>query len=130
MCAGDPTSRSQERDNIIEMLYSGMGVVEVAKHYGRTERCIQNLRTQYSQTGTTKDKPRSGRPPILSLYQKKIIYRKARAAPKLEYSELAKVGTVVNADGTPSKPPSHATLYRTLKIQGLSNYVRSQAKDS
>jgi transposase len=117
-----PNLTIQERDNIIGMLYSGMGVVEVAKHYGRTERCIRDLRTKYSQTGTTKDKPRSGRPPILSLHQKKIIYQKARAVPKLEYSELAKVGTFVNADGTPSKPPSHATLYGTLKRQGLSNY--------
>jgi hypothetical protein len=51
--------------------------------------------------------------------RKKIIYQKACAAPKVEYSELAKVGVFVTAEGTPSKPPS--TLYQCLKRQGLSN---------
>jgi hypothetical protein len=46
------------------------------------------------------DKPHSGRPPILSLHQKKIIYRKACAQPKIEYLELAKASVFIYQDGT------------------------------
>jgi hypothetical protein len=59
------------------------------------------------------------------LYQssrKKIIYRKVCAAPKIEYSQLAKEAIFMNAEGTPSKPPSHSTLYWALKQCGLTNY--------
>jgi transposase len=101
------------------MLAGGCTVVEVAKAYGRSDRCIRDLRTKYHQTGTTADKPRSGRPPVLSPHQKTIIYRKTRAAPNIEYSELAKEGVFVNPDGTSSKPPSRSTLYRVLKGRGL-----------
>jgi transposase len=110
---------TEERDRIMGMLAGGCTVVEVARAYGRSDRCIRDLRTKYHQTGTTADKPRSGRPPILSLHQKKIIYQKACAAPKMEYSELSKEGVFVNPDGTPLKPPSHSTLYRMLKDRGL-----------
>jgi transposase len=60
-------------------------VVEVAKAYGRSDSCIRDLRIKYYQTGTTADKLLSGGPPVLSLHQKKTIYRKARATPKIEY---------------------------------------------
>jgi transposase len=110
-----PNLSREERDRIMGMLAGGCTVAEVAKAYGRSDRCIRDLRTKYHQTGTTADKPRSGRPPVLSLHQKKIICRKARAAPKIEYSELAKDGVFVNQDGTSLKPPSRSTLYRVLK---------------
>ena len=60
-----------QRDQIIGMLNGGCTVKEVAAAYGRTDRCIRKLRLKYHQTVTTVDKPRSGRPPILSLSQKK-----------------------------------------------------------
>jgi transposase len=116
-----PNLTTVQRDQIIGMLNSGATPKEVAEAYGRTERCIRDLRKKYAQTGTTADKPRSGRPPILSPHQKRIIYRKARAAPKIEYSDLAEATTFVNAEGTPSKPPSRSTLYRILKRRGLTN---------
>jgi transposase len=78
----------EERDRIIEMLAGGCTVPEVTKAYGRSDRCIRNLRTKYQQTGIRADKAWPGRPPVLSLQQKKIIYRKAHAAPKIEYSNL------------------------------------------
>jgi transposase len=85
-------------------------------------RCIWNLRKKYITTGTTQDKPCSGRLSMLLLLQKKIIYRKARAAPKIEYSELAVHGVLVNPDGTTLKPPSKTTLWRALKSRGLTNH--------
>jgi transposase len=108
------------RDRCIGMLQGRMTVQEVAAAIQRSERAI--LRLKYRQTGSVQDKPRSGRPPILSKQLKKIIYRKLRAAPKIEYSQLAKEAIFVNAEGTPSKPPSRSTLYWALTRRGLTNY--------
>ncbi|KAJ6267293.1 hypothetical protein PSV08DRAFT_327255 [Bipolaris maydis] len=58
------------------------------------------------QTGSVQDKPRSGRPQILSHHQQKLIYRAARANPKILYEDLAKVTVFMHPDGTPSKAPS------------------------
>ena len=111
-----------QRDQIIGMLQSGATVKEAAHAYGRTDRCIRKIYQKYRQTGTTEDKPRSGRPLVLSLAQKKIIYRKVRAAPRIEYSELQQESIFVNYKGTPSKPPSRSTLYRELRRRGLTNH--------
>jgi transposase len=110
------------RGRAIGMLQGGMTVKEVAATIQRSERAIRDLRLKYRQTGSIRDKPRTGRPSVLSNRQKIIIYRKARAAPKIEYSDLTKDTLSVNADGTPSKPPSRSTLYRILKGTGLTNY--------
>jgi transposase len=54
-------------DRIIGMLQGGIVVREVAAAVLRSERAIRELRLKYRQTGSVQDKPRSGRPPILSL---------------------------------------------------------------
>ena len=95
---------------------------ELAAEFGRSEGAIKYTIRTYANTGTTQERPRSGRPPVLSLHQKKIIYRKARAALKIEYPELARVGVLVQPDRTTLRPPSHSTLYRTLKRAGLTNH--------
>jgi transposase-like protein len=64
------------RNQAIGMLKSGMTVLEVARAIQRGERTIRDLRAKYRQTGSVQDKPRSGRPPVLSKQQKKIIYRR------------------------------------------------------
>jgi transposase len=104
------------------MLRGGYTTDEVANAYGRTDRAIRDLRKKYTQTGSVQDKPRSGRPPMLSTQQKKILYRKARSKPKIEYSELCKDGIFVDTEGTPTKAPSRTTLYRLLKRRGLTNH--------
>jgi transposase len=120
VCRG-PNISPGARQAIIAKREYGASIKELAAEFDWSESTIKYTICTYSPT-TTQEKPRSGRPHILSLHQKKIIYRKARAAPKIEYSELAKVGTFVNADGTPLKPPSHSTLYQALKRHGLSNF--------
>jgi transposase len=117
-----PNISPAARHKIIAKREEGVTVRELAAEFGRSKSAIKYTIRTYTKTATTKDQPRSGRPPILSLYQKKIIYRKARATPKIEYSELAEVGVVVNPEGTSSKAPSRTTLWRVLKHKGLSNY--------
>jgi transposase len=118
----DPNMSIETRKRVIGMIISGCSATEAAHARGRSERTVRRLYQKYLQIGSIHDKPRSGRPHVLPINQKKIIYRKACAAPKIEYSELAEVGTFVNAEGTPSKPPSRSTLYRALKKRGLSNH--------
>jgi transposase len=110
------------RDQAIGMLKSRMTVPEVVRAIQRGERTIRDLRAKYRQTGSVQDKPRSGRPPVLSKQQKKIIYRKVRSTPKMEYSVLQEDATFVNAEGTPLKPPSRSTSYRELRRRGLTNH--------
>ncbi|KNG52888.1 x-pro dipeptidyl-peptidase protein [Stemphylium lycopersici] len=111
-----------QRQQIISKAEAGVSVQELVEEFGRSPNCIRTTLRLSKTRATTQEAPRSGRPPILSLRTKKIIYRKARAAPKLEYSELAKAGVVVSADGSPSKPPSRSTLYRLLKRRSLTNF--------
>jgi transposase len=82
------------RSRVIGMLQAVTTVKEAAASISRSERAVRDLRTKYRQTGRVDDKPRTGRPLVLSKQQKKIIYRKVRTAPKIEYSELAKEGVV------------------------------------
>jgi transposase len=117
-----PNITVSQREQIIGMLRGGYTTAEVANAYGRTDRAIRDLRKKYTQTGSVQDKPRSGRPPMLSTQQKKILYRKARSKPKIEYSKLCKDGIFVDTEGTPTKAPSRTTLYRLLKGRGLTNH--------
>jgi transposase len=117
-----PNMTVYERDKAIGMLRGGCTVSEVTTHFQRGDQTIRDLKRKYNSTTTTQDKPRSGRPPMLSLHQKKIIYRKIRGKPKTTYKELAEVGTRVNVDGTFEKTPSRSTLYRYLKRRGITKY--------
>jgi transposase len=117
-----PNISPEDRHRIIAKREEGMLVRELAREFSRSESAIKYTIRTYTNANTTEERYRSGRPNILSRYQKKLIYRKARATPKIEYSELAKVSTLVNPDGLPSKPPSHSTLYRVLKGLGLTKY--------
>ena len=77
------------------MLGGGCSTAEVAAAFHRNPSTIRRLHQKYSTTATTADKPRSGRPTILSRHQKKLIYRAARRAPKIEYKDLIKAATIV-----------------------------------
>ncbi|KAA8619986.1 Transposase [Pyrenophora tritici-repentis] len=110
-----PNISPADRQGIIAKREEGVPVRELAAEFGRSESAIKYTIRTYTKTPTIEERPRSGHPHILSRRLEKIIYRKARAAPKIKYSKLAKDGVFVNADGTTTKPPSHSTLYRVLK---------------
>jgi transposase len=71
------------RDCIVGMIISGCSITEAAEAYDRPVRTIHHLYKKYLETGTTQDRLRSGRPPVLSVKQEKVIYRKACAASKI-----------------------------------------------
>jgi hypothetical protein len=106
-----PHLTSQEHTRIIAKHEAGALLVDLATEFLRSKSTIHDTIKHYSLHQTTSNLPCSSRPPRLLSHTKKIIYRKACAASKIEYSELAKHGVVVNADRTTSKPPSRCTLY-------------------
>ena len=117
-----PNMTVDERNVAVGMLDEGASYKDVAARFNRDPSTIRQLYNKLHQTGSVCDKPRSGRPEILSRHQKKIIYRAARTSPKILYKELAKIAVFVHPDGTSSKAPSYKTLYRVLKKRNLSKY--------
>ena len=117
-----PNTSQETRNRIIGMLEGGARKCEAADAHGCSPRTVQRIWKKYKETGSVEDLPRTGRPPILSTRQKKLLYRAARKDPKITYAGLEGVAQVTALDTPPSKPPSHSTLYRTLKVSGLTNY--------
>ncbi|KAL6150012.1 hypothetical protein ACJQWK_02609 [Exserohilum turcicum] len=117
-----PHMTIEDRGVAIGMLRGGATYKEVAEQLGRDPSTIRALHQKFNQTGTMDTRPRSGRPPILSDHQKKIVYWAACAMPKSLYEDLVKVASFVKEDGTISKPPSLRTLSRVLRSRGLVNY--------
>jgi transposase len=63
------------RDEAVGMSVAGASLKEIADPFERTPQGIGRLLKKYYSTGTTANKPCSGRPPILSHHQKNPIYR-------------------------------------------------------
>jgi transposase len=108
-----------ERNMAIGMLKAGCSASEVASACSRAVSTIRRLNAKATTTGTTQDKPRSGRPQVLSRHARKLVYRAVRKNPKITYSELAEIAQVHPPDGAPSQLPSRSTLYRVIKKTGL-----------
>jgi transposase len=117
-----PNMTVEERNQAMGMIVAGCTRGEVAAAFGRSRQCIGRLIIKYNTTTSVQDKPRSGRPHILSRRQEKMVYRTARRNPKIEYEQLANTTVLISHDGTPSKPPSRSTLYRILKRHSFTNY--------
>jgi hypothetical protein len=97
-------------------------VRKLVEEFGKSANCIRTTIQLAKTCDTTQEAPCSGQVSILSRHQKKIIYRKACAAPKIEYSQLAEVRVFANPDCSFTKPPSRSTLYRVLEGCGLTSF--------
>jgi hypothetical protein len=106
---------SAQRWMIVGQLTAGATTREVAEYHSRSQRAIQKLWKLYTTTGTTDNLPRSGRPPVLSDTQKKLLHREARKNPRITYAELSKAACITAIDSTTTPPPSRSTIYRALK---------------
>ena len=65
-----------ERGRALALLNEGYGVVEVGRRLGVTWSVVGRLRDRFNQTGTVRERQRSGRPSVL---KRKISRRKACA---------------------------------------------------
>ncbi|VDI09268.1 Hypothetical predicted protein [Mytilus galloprovincialis] len=68
-----PRLRQNERERAIGMLAARMTQVKVANHFNVSRMTIARLRTRLKDTGTTNDRPRSGRPREPTLRQDRYI---------------------------------------------------------
>jgi transposase len=117
-----PNLTPTQRIQIISKGKAGCSAASSAAEFGCSERTVRRTLQEASTHHNGLEKPRSGRPSILSEHEERCIYRAVRAAPKIEYKELLEVTTIHYPDGTTSKPPSRSTLYRMLKRRGLTNF--------
>lgn len=107
---------------IISKRQCGWSVKDLAAEFKRSESAIKYTIKTYATRAKTQERPRSGRPPIISKRQKKLLWRTVRAQPKIQYKELKKVMQVALSDGTLLPPSSRSTLYRELRNVGLTNW--------
>jgi hypothetical protein len=119
-----------QRLQVISKSQAGCLVAELVAEFQCNPSTIRQTIHNVAKHSTTLKAACTGRPPTLLLHQKKIIYGKACAVPKIEYSKLAEAAVFVDADGTPSKPQSHSTLYQHLKELGLANYCCKSNQNS
>jgi transposase len=118
---------ASERELAISKLQAGSRAREVADELGVSDRSIRNLYKKFLTTGTTQDRPRSGRPGVLSVYQKQMLHREYQKDPKTTYPELQAM--VHEPDDTAAQLPSRATVYRALKETGADT-SRGQSVDT
>jgi transposase-like protein len=116
-----PNLTPDERQRIIAKRQCGVQISELAAEFGRSVSAIKYTIKTYANRATTQERPRSRRPPMLSDRTKRLIHRKVRAQPKIQYSELAEVAKVYPPTGPPSRLPSHSTLYEEIRRTGLRN---------
>jgi transposase len=120
-----------ERELVIGKLEAGSKAQEVADELGVSDRSIRNLYKKYRTTGSTQDRPRSGRPGVLSVSQKRLLHREYQKDPNTTYPELqAMVCEPDDADtDAHAQLPSKATVYRALKEAGADT-SRGRSVDS
>lgn len=62
-----------DRERAIGMLNGGTSQIEVARQFGVTDRTIRYLQTRLRETGSSNDRPRSGRPRVTSAADDRYI---------------------------------------------------------
>ena len=72
------------------MRLAGQDFTQIAEHFGCSERTIHRLWLKYRSTGQTRDLPRSGRPQVTDLRQKRRIIRTHKMHTFTSASETAR----------------------------------------
>lgn len=116
-----PNLTPVQRLQIVAKSDAGVSTEELVAEFQRDATTIRRTIRNAKKRGTTEEAARSGRPSLLSLTQKKLLYRKVRSEPKTEYSELSKHAQLALPNGTFSSAPSRSTIYRHLKQRDLTN---------
>lgn len=110
-----------QRNVAIGMLTAGMMVKQVAQHFQVSESAISRLRTKFQQTGSVKDRPRSGRPRKTSRREDNYIVTSSRRDRFLSSTKLA--GLVRNATGTRICARTVRNRLRAARLRARRPYV-------
>ena len=68
-----PRLTDAQRNQAIGMLRAGLNVTNVARQMGCTRQTIHSLRNKFNITGSVRDLARSGRPPVTTLRDDRMI---------------------------------------------------------
>ena len=105
-----PRLSDAERGRALGMLEAGRTQAEVSRLFRCTKRTIRNLQRRFLETGSWKDRPRSGQPRVTTIRQDchiRISHLRKRFQPATRTAAL----TI----GTHGRPVSGHTVRRRLK---------------
>ena len=114
LCWKMPRLSQVEREQAIGMLEAGKAVRLVARRFHCTLRTINRLRDRYAETGTTNDRPRSGRPRVTSQRQDRQIVRQHVVDPFRPATR-----TAARTPGIVNPRISYRTVLRRLSDRGI-----------
>ena len=109
-----PRMTQVQRERALGMLHAGQNFTVVAGHFGVSISTIQRLWTRVQDTGSTNDRPRSGRPRVTTMRQD----RRIRVLHLRERLRPATV-TAVEVRGTHNARISAQTVRNRLRSAGL-----------
>lgn len=109
-----PRLSLQEREQAIGRLNAGQLPRIIANDFNCSARTIQLLRERYNSTGSTDDRPRSGRPHVTTPRQDRAIVRQHKQNRFATASTTAR-----NTIGIHRRPISRQTVGRRLRRIGL-----------
>ena len=110
-----PRLSQQQRDQALGRLHAGETARRVANHFNVNVRTIYRLQQRVQATGTSSDRPRSGRPPVTTLRQNRQIVRH-----HLQNRFARATQTARTTIGTHQRPISDDTVRRRLRDRNLS----------
>ena len=114
---------SEQRASLISKREEGLTVRELMAEFKCGRTVIYDTLNRWKTHGTTESLPRAGRPKALTRREQRALFRAARKNPKITYSSLVVEANLQGDSDARQHPPSRATLYRTLKREGLTNHL-------
>lgn len=97
-----------ERAEMLIRLAKGLSYSEIANEFGRSKGTIHNVIKRWENDNSLQERPRSGRPNVLSDRDKRALLNDVRSNPAIHIRELS---TKFNV--------SHETIRTTLKSHGF-----------
>ena len=101
-----------QRNKACGMLEAGMSSRAVACHFGISKRSIERLRVRERQTGSVKDRPKSGRP-------RKTSFAEDRRIKIIHLMNRLQSASKTARDWAGQQPISWKTVTRRLKAEGI-----------
>ena len=101
-----------QRNKACGMLEAGMSSRAIAYHFGISKRSIERLRVRERQTGSVKDRPKSGRP-------RKTSFAENRRIKTIHLMNRLQSASKTAHDWAGQQPISWKTVTRRLKAEGI-----------
>ena len=105
---------NEARMMIVNDINSGMTISESSRRFSTTRVTIRETLKRFYEQGNNQDRPRSGRPRVITQRNDEYIVRKVSVNPKISAAVLAKDISEIN-----DTPISPSTVRNRLRFAGL-----------